>query len=137
MAIHFNQTTPVFKLKNRSKIKNWIKFVIEKEGFKIGKIFFTFCTDEELLKINKQFLNHSTYTDIITFDYCEENAIHGEIYISFERVIENAKKENETFENETLRVIIHGILHLCGFKDKTLKDKKTMREKEDQMLAFF
>ena len=137
MAIHFNQTTPVFKLKNRSKIKNWIKFVIEKEGFKTGKIFFTFCTDEELLKINKQFLNHSTYTDIITFDYCEENIIHGEIYISFERVIENAKKENETFENETLRVIIHGILHLCGFKDKTLKDKKTMREKEDQMLAFF
>jgi len=133
MAIHFNQT-PKFKLNNTAKIKFWIKYVIEKQGFNLGKIYFTFCEDEELLKINQQFLNHNTYTDIITFDYCEKNKINGEIYISFERVIENAKKENELLVNELHRVIIHGILHLCGFKDKSPHDKRIMRENESKMM---
>ncbi len=137
MAIHFNQTITDFKFKNRSKIKLWIKNVIEKQGFKTGKIYFTFSNDEELLKINQQFLSHNTYTDIITFDYCEKNTINGEIYISIERVVENAQKEKAPFENELNRVLIHGILHLCGFKDKSINEKKIMRQKEDEMLIFF
>jgi hypothetical protein len=102
MAIHFNQTTTDFKFKNRSKIKLWIKNVIEKQGFKTGKIYFTFSNDEELLKINQQFLSHNTYNYIITFDYCEKNTINGEIYISIERVVENAQKEKDRLHKAKL-----------------------------------
>ncbi len=137
MAIHFNFTITEFKLENRNKIKLWIKNVIQNQGLKLGKVYFTFCNDEELLKINQQFLNHHTYTDIITFDYCEEKIINGEIYISLERVLENSIKEKVDFKNELNRVIIHGILHLCGFKDKNTQDKKEMRKKENEMLELF
>ncbi|MDO8999394.1 MAG: rRNA maturation RNase YbeY [Bacteroidota bacterium] len=142
MAISFqNQeidSRPIhFKLSEKIKTKQWVKKIIELEKKKLGQINFVFTTDEELLKTNIQFLNHSTYTDIITFDYCEGNLINGDIIISVERVKENAKKFDANFETEIKRVIIHGILHLCGYKDKTAKDSKLMRDKENWALKKF
>ncbi|MDP3556134.1 MAG: rRNA maturation RNase YbeY [Bacteroidota bacterium] len=126
-----------FKLSEKIKTKQWIKKIVDLEKKKLGQINFVFTTDEELLKTNIQFLNHSTYTDIITFDYCEGNLINGDIIISVERVKENAKKFDANFETEIKRVIIHGILHLCGYKDKTTKDSKLMRDKENWALKKF
>lgn len=136
MAITFQnqEINPIvigFKLQERAKIKSWIKKIIELEKKKTGQINFVFTSDEEVLKANVKYLNHSTYTDIITFDYCEEKIINGDIIISVERVKENAKKFKSTFDAEIKRVIIHGVLHLCGYKDKTRKDAELMREKEN------
>lgn len=123
-----------FTLKGKNKIKQWIKSVIEIEQSKLGDVQYIFCSDDELLKINIAHLNHDTYTDIITFDYTEKKMIHGDIFISIDRVKENAQKYNVTFENELHRVMIHGILHLCGYKDKKREDSKKMREMEDKAL---
>jgi len=126
-----------FVLKNKSLIKHWIKEVIEKKKRKTGEINFVFCSDEHLLQINKQYLNHNTYTDIITFDYSKEattNKISGDIFISVERVNENAKKYGKTPENELHRVLIHGVLHLLGYKDKTKQAKAEMTKQEDACL---
>ena len=103
----------------------------------MGHLNFVFTNDETILKTNIQFLNHNTYTDIITFDYCEDNLISGDIIISTERVQENAKKFNAEFDTELKRVVIHGVLHLCGYKDKTAKDSEVMRKKENQALSLF
>jgi probable rRNA maturation factor len=97
MAIHFAQTEITFKLKNKQALKTWIKKVIEKEKLNLGEIAYTFCSDDELLKINQQFLEHDTYTDIITFDYREGKVVNGEIHISVDRVKENAEKFKTTF----------------------------------------
>ena len=100
-----------------------------------GDIVILFCLDEYLLEINKKHLNHDYYTDIITFDYCVEKIVSGDLYISIDRVKENAKVFNETFMNELTRVVIHGVLHLCGYNDKTDSDQKIMRNLENKYLA--
>lgn len=137
MAISFQEQQIKFKLQDKSKIKSWIKKIIQLEKKKPGQINFVFTTDEEILKANMQYLKHSTYTDIITFDYCEDNLINGDILISVERVKENAEKFKSTFDLEIKRVMIHGVLHLCGYKDKTGKDAALMRERENWALKRF
>ncbi len=126
-----------FKLKNSPKIKTWIKKIIELEKKQEGQISFVFTNDEELLKINQQFLKHDTYTDIITFDYCEGKIISGDIMISVDRVEENALKLKIDFSEEVKRVMIHGVLHLCGYKDKTKVASELMRKKENWALKKF
>ena len=132
--ISFHNQTIDFKLKKKIKLKQWIKLITEKEKHKLGNIAYIFCSDDELLEINIKHLNHNTLTDIITFDYTENNKISSDIFISVDRVLENAKKFNTAFENELYRVMIHGILHLCGYKDKTKTDAELMRKKENWAL---
>jgi rRNA maturation RNase YbeY len=134
MGISFVKSSVITPLANKSLLKKWLTAVIKKEGFKTGKIHYSFVGDLELLEINKQFLNHDTYTDIITFDYNENNTINGEIFISVDRIIENAIKNNVSYDNELHRVMVHGILHLCGYSDKGKKHKLEMTAKEDEML---
>jgi probable rRNA maturation factor len=112
----------------------WIKTIAQKYKRKIGAIQYIICTDEELLQINLDYLKHDYYTDIITFDYSEGNTISGDIFVSIDRVSENATKLGILLNDEWHRVLIHGILHLCGFKDKTAKDAKIMRENEEKAL---
>jgi len=115
----------------KRKISGWIKETITSEEKTPGDISFIFCSDEYLLKVNKQYLDHDYFTDIITFDYVEDNVISGDIFISCDRVKENAIEFKTGFENELSRIIIHGVLHLLGFKDKNKKDKLLMTQKED------
>lgn len=124
-----------FNLSNQKNRLNWIIESIEKEEKKAGEINFIFCSDEYLLEKNIQFLDHDTYTDIITFDYCVDDIINGDIFISVERINENANSFNVDFEDELDRVLIHGILHLIGYQDKSKEEAKTMREKEDFYLS--
>jgi probable rRNA maturation factor len=131
--IQFNYET-AFKLKNEKQISNWISKVITKYGFTEGEINYIFCNDEYLLKLNVEFLNHDTLTDIISFDYTLGSQISGDIFISIERVQENAVELGQTLENELHRVIIHGILHYLGYKDKTSAQKQLMRAEEDKCL---
>lgn len=131
--ITFNSETS-FTLKNQKKLVKWIGDVISSEGFQVGEINYIFCDDSYLNKINQEFLNHDTFTDIISFDYTLGKEVGGDIFISIERVLENAEKFNEVFENELHRVMIHGILHFIGYKDKTKKDKTLMRTKEDEKI---
>ena len=113
---------------------NWLKDVVNKEGKEIGELVYVFCNDDYLIEKNIQFLKHDTLTDVITFDYCKEEIISGDILISTERVKENALKYKVDFLKELHRVMVHGLLHLLGYKDKNKKDAKTMREKEDYYL---
>ncbi len=131
--ITFNSETS-FTLKNHKKLVKWIGDVISSEGFQVGEINYIFCNDSYLNKINQEFLNHDTFTDIISFDYTLGKEVGGDIFISTERVLENAEKFNEVFENELYRVMIHGILHFMGYKDKTKKEKTLMRTKEDEKI---
>lgn len=117
------------------KHKVWLQQVIRKEGKTPGDISYIFCDDEYMLERNIAFLNHDTYTDIITFDECVGDVVSGSILISVDRVGENAEKFKKTYENEFLRVLVHGTLHLCGYKDKTESEAKLMRQKEDEALA--
>ena len=123
-----------FQLENEQDIKTWIESIVVSEGFKLGEILYIFCDDDFLHDINVKFLNHDTLTDIITFDYNLGKQINSEIYISIPRVKENAQSFKTTFENELHRVIIHGILHLCGYKDETDSQQTEMRLKEDSAL---
>lgn len=123
-----------FQLENEQDIKTWIESIVVSEGFKLGEILYIFCDDDFLHDINVKFLNHDTLTDIITFDYNLGKQINSEIYISIPRVKENAQSFKTTFENELHRVIIHGILHLCGYKDETDSQQAEMRLKEDLAL---
>jgi rRNA maturation RNase YbeY len=132
--ISFNSQTIGFTLKNKLKLKQWIKLITEKEKHSVGTINYVFCNDDELLEINLKHLNHNTLTDIITFDYTEGNVINSDIFISIDRVKENAIKFKVTFEEELHRVLIHGILHLCGYKDKSKLDAELMRKKENWAL---
>lgn len=137
MAIQFQNQKIEFKLKDKTKLKLWIVKIISGEKKNPGQLNFLFTSDEELLKINQHYLKHNTYTDIITFDYCENNTINGDVMISIERVAENAKKFGVEFEHELKRVIIHGVLHLCGYKDKSKADSELMRKKENAALGKF
>ena len=124
--------TKIMSLKNSN---NWLQKVITTENKKLGEIVFVFCNDTYLLKKNIQFLNHDTLTDIITFDYCEGDQINGDILISIDRVRENSKKFETVFLTELDRVMVHGLLHLLGYKDKTKKDAAQIRSKEDFYLS--
>lgn len=132
--ISFNYETD-FELDNSEEIKSWISKVILEENCSEGDINYIFCSDEYLHKINVEFLNHDTLTDIISFDYSVGKELHGDIYISVDRVTENASDYGTKFIDELDRVIIHGILHYCGYKDKTNEEGKLMRTKEDYYLS--
>ncbi|WP_291114782.1 rRNA maturation RNase YbeY [Flavobacterium sp. UBA6135] len=126
-----------FKLPSERAFKSWLSQVVLSEEKTIGDINYIFCDDVYLHKINVDYLNHDTLTDIISFDYTIGNVLHGDIFISVERVRENAAEFNVSFEDELKRVMAHGVLHYCGFKDKSAKDQKTMRSKEDEKIAMF
>ena len=124
-----------FSLKTETAVAACINSIATEESRVVGDIKFVFCDDNFLLKINKEFLGHDTYTDIITFDYSIGNEVISEIYVSTDRVEENAKKYKQTFENEIHRVMIHGVLHLCGYNDKLAEEKQIMRDKENHYLS--
>ncbi len=134
--IEFNYETN-FKLDNEEVIQKWISACVDAYGFKEGELNYIFCDDVYLLKLNVEFLEHDTLTDIISFDYTMGKLISGDIFISVERVLENAQTFSQTIDNEIRRVMIHGVLHYMGFKDKSLKDKEIMRAEEDKCLALF
>ncbi|MEZ7929136.1 MAG: rRNA maturation RNase YbeY [Flavobacteriales bacterium] len=125
------------KLSNTEDLNLWINNVIKEEEMIIGELVYVLCNDEYLLKKNIQFLNHNTLTDVITFDYSDDKIISGDILISTERVVENAKIFNVNYLTELHRVMVHGLLHLLGYKDKIEKDANTMREKENYYLNKF
>ena len=130
---YFHEDVPMPGIKRRLA-SNWIKSVITEEGNTMGEISFIFCSDNYLLEVNKEYLNHDYFTDIITFDYVEGKLVSGDIFISTDRVKANASEFKTTFVNEIHRILIHGILHLLGYKDKIKKDKVLMTEKEDYYL---
>ncbi len=125
-------------LKERTKLKAFINKLFTKEGHKLANLTYVFCSDEYLLTLNQQHLQHDYYTDILTFDLSPtKETIEGEIYISTDRVRDNAENHDKTFNNELHRVIFHGALHLCGYKDKTKAQEILMRQKEDEYLSLY
>jgi probable rRNA maturation factor len=134
MILFTNDDSVSFNLKNKRLIKSWIKDIIQLNKKEVGDINYIFCSDEKILEINKEFLKHDYYTDIISFDYCEENKINGDIFISIDTVKSNSIKYKTEFVEELHRVIIHGVLHFLGFKDKTKADAEKMREAENKAL---
>lgn len=134
--INFNYETD-FSLDNEEAIASWLSNVISSENKKEGEISYIFCDDEYLHKINVEYLNHDTLTDVISFDYTMGNQISGDCFISIERVKDNAVDFNVPFEEEIKRVLVHGMLHYCGYKDKTESEEALMRAKEDEKIALF
>ena len=132
----FNYETD-FQLENESKYEEWIDAIVEPEDKEPGEINYIFCDDAYLHNINMQFLEHDTLTDIISFDYCIGDLISGDIFISIERVKDNAQDFDVSFDNELLRVMAHGVLHYCGYKDKTEEDAQLMRAKEKEKMNMF
>jgi len=132
--INFNYETE-FKLDSEDHISKWISDAISSEDHKLEEINYVFCNDDYLHKLNVEFLNHDTLTDIISFDYSIGKIIQGDIFVSVERVAENAKEFKVSFEEELQRVIIHGVLHYCGYKDKSVEHAKVMRERENHYLS--
>ena len=137
MSIRFSAQSVNFDLREASKVKKWLTKVVIRRGKSVGNINYLFCDDEYLLEVNRQYLNHDTYTDIITFDYVAGGLISGDILISIERVKDNAGKFGVTFECELHRVIVHGVLHLLGQGDKTDEEAKEMRCQEEEALMLF
>jgi len=125
-----------YKIFDETTIRDWIVKVIEKENKIPGEIYYNIISDEEILKINKEFLKHDYFTDIITFDQSLVNIINGDIFISFDTVQSNSKIYEKDIFEEMCRVIIHGIMHLCGYGDKTDSEKKEMRQKEDFHISY-
>ena len=126
-----------FDLKKVEGYEEWIKKVIASEGKKTGEISFIFCDDEYLLDINQKYLDHDTYTDIISFDASVGNILNGDIFISTQRVEENAETFEVAFSEELKRVVVHGVLHFCGYKDKTEAEEQLMRDKEEEKMKMF
>ena len=136
MPIHFFNEDIDFTLENQQQTASWLKSVIENHAHSLEELNYIFCSDNYLLNINKEFLDHNYFTDIITFDHSDiEKTIEGDIFISIDRVEENATEAETNFGNELHRVMVHGLLHLFGYKDKTNSEKKVMREKEDGCLS--
>jgi len=135
--ISFSTVEIEFSLKNKLKVKTWVKTILATEIKVAGDITYIFCNDDYLGSMNEKYLKHDTLTDIITFDYSEKEILSGDIFISIDRVKENAGSFNTTFDAELGRVMAHGVLHLSGYKDKTADDKKEMRSKEDFYLSSF
>ncbi len=134
--INFNYELD-FSLDNSTSFSDWINRVLISENHTLGEVNYIFCDDEYLLNINKQYLNHDYYTDIITFDYVENNVVSGDIFVSIDRIRENAISFNVAFIEELKRVISHGILHLCGYGDKSEEEAKLMRLKENEKISMF
>lgn len=134
--ISFNYETD-FELDNEAQYEDWISRIIESEGFDEGEINYIFCDDEYLHKINVEYLDHDTLTDIISFDYTVGNVLQGDIFISIERVQDNANDFSVSFEEELKRVLSHGVLHYCGYKDKSEEDEALMRAKEEEKMQMF
>ena len=125
------------RVEGRRSVKSWLRAVAEHHGCTLGDLSIVSCSDEELLTYNRKYLDHDTYTDIITFDHSEATQLSGDLLISFERVLENADNQGVVFQEELRRVMAHGLLHLAGFKDKTPADATAMRQAEDHALALF
>ena len=124
-----------FELVNQDQISAWVNFVLDEEGKELGEINYIFCDDDYLLEINIKTLKHNTLTDIISFDYSLGDVVSGDIYVSYVRVRDNATGLGNNFEDELHRVMIHGVLHYCGYKDKSDDEKALMRSKEDYYLS--
>lgn len=135
--IHFFFPYKHVSLERRKQLKDFLRDIFKKENKKLGSLRYIFCSDKELLQINRQYLHHDFFTDIITFDLGAADTIEGEIYISVERVKENARLWHTTIKEELHRVIFHGVLHLCGYKDKLKKEENEMRRKEDRLLQSY
>mgnify|MGYP000880560237 CR=1 FL=1 len=134
--ISFNYESD-FILDQEEYFVTWIETIITSEDKVVGEIAYIFCNDDYLHAINMQYLNHDTLTDIISFDYSVGNELHGDVFISVERVVENAQDFDVTFEEELRRVLVHGILHYCGYKDKNEEDENLMRRKEEEKMKMF
>lgn len=134
--ISFNYESD-FSLEQEDSYASWIETIIESENKILGEISYIFCDDDYLHTINMQYLNHDTLTDIISFDYTEGDVISGDIFVSIERVIDNANDFNVPFEEELKRVLAHGVLHYCGYKDKSNSDALIMRTKEEEKIKLF
>lgn len=134
--ISFNYESD-FELDNETVYAEWLSKVIVSENKKEGDINYIFCDDEYLHKINVEYLQHDTLTDVISFDYSVGNELHGDIFVSIERVEDNAKDFNVSFEDELKRVLVHGVLHYCGYKDKSEKEEALMRQKEEEKILLF
>lgn len=132
IEFHFEKEV---EIPNQGAIQNWIEDLVSKEGFRLDSLSYIFCSDADLVKRNIEFLGHDTLTDIISFDYTMGKLISGDVFISVERVSENALEFEASFLDELHRVMAHGVLHYCGFKDKSISDKKEMRSKEDYYLS--
>jgi probable rRNA maturation factor len=134
--IHFFTEDTTYQLRQRSEIRSWLNTVAKKEKYTILELNYIFCSDEYLLQMNNDFLSHDYYTDVITFDNSElKGKIEGDIFISIDRVRDNAKLQQTTLKDELHRVLAHGLLHLTGYKDKTKEESTLMRKKEDTSLA--
>lgn len=133
-SVSFQNEDVEFELSQPDVLAEWIKAVIEREGCTLQQASYIFCSDEYLYNLNQEYLNHDTYTDIITFPYAAPPMIEGDIFISVDRVKDNARQFGAPFEQELYRVMIHGILHLCGYPDKSPEEKASMREKEEEAL---
>jgi rRNA maturation RNase YbeY len=136
-SITFQPLDHPYRLRELKRVRKWLQLVVEAHDLEVGEIAVIFCTDEALLDLNRSALNHDYYTDIITFDHCVGDVVSGDLYISVDRVKDNAKSLGQTLRQEMLRVCVHGVLHLCGQSDKTPKEAATMRKKEDQWLTVF
>ena len=134
MSVFFHKENVSFSI-NEELVVKWLDESVRPLGFVIGELSFIFCSDEYLKEINVKYLNHDFFTDVITFDYSKEKLLFGDVYVSTDRVKENAKTYNSSFNKELFRVIIHGVLHLCGFNDKTKKEKTLIRSKENEALS--
>lgn len=137
MPINFQCQDIKFVLKEKRKVSKWINDVIKLHQKKLGNVSYIFCSNQYILELNQQYLNHSYFTDIITFDYCYDNKVEGDIFISIDTVLDNSHRFKTNYNDELLRVIIHGVLHLVGFSDKTAKQQKQMRVLEDEALSIF
>ena len=137
MPINYQSQDIKFVLKEKRKVSKWIKDVIKLHQKKLGNVSYIFCSNQYILELNQQYLNHNYFTDIITFDYCYDNIVEGDIFISIDTVLDNSRRFKTNYNDELLRVIIHGVLHLVGFSDKTPKQQKQMRVLEDEALSIF
>jgi probable rRNA maturation factor len=132
--VHFFSEDTAFRIAQKRLLASWIQVSIKQEGFMPGHLSFVFCSDDYLLEINRQFLQHDYYTDIITFPHVDQKGISGDLFISIERILDNCNSLNVRFIDEVHRVMIHGVLHLCGHADNTASKKRSMRRKEDYYL---
>jgi rRNA maturation RNase YbeY len=133
--LSFFVPTIKFNLPQKRAVRKWLQSLAEAEGKRVGEVAFIFCSDDELLPINRQYLRHDYYTDVITFDYTEGPVLSGDVFISVDTVRANAEAFRQTFDDELHRVMAHGLLHLCGYADATPQEQKQMRTKEDFYLA--
>lgn len=132
--ISFQSLVNGFTVRNKRNISEWLRYVVDNEGFTNGDIAIVCCSDDYLLEVNRSYLNHDYYTDIITFDYTDNQVVSGDLMISVDRIRDHAVKYGVSFEDELHRVMVHGVLHLCGYKDKRKNDKELMTSKENHYL---